>query len=155
MARAATTEKPSGKPRGGKTWKPGQSGNPNGRPEGSRHWAAILARDLMAGELPDIVRAVVNAAKGGDLAACKLVLERLVPVPRGRPVKAELPEVRTAAEAVPALSALLAHAANGEITPTEAQELAAVVAHVVRVAEVATLEQRIAALEARGGGGGA
>jgi hypothetical protein len=49
-------------------WKPGTSGNPRGRMPGVPDRRRLL-RDQLAGELPEIVRRLVDAAKGGDIAA--------------------------------------------------------------------------------------
>lgn len=60
-------------------WKPGQSGNPRGR----RPDAAVAkARIKLARSLPAILDVVINAALAGDLAACKLIIERLIPIAR-------------------------------------------------------------------------
>jgi hypothetical protein len=43
------------------------------------------------GDVDAIVRAVVDKAKKGDLAACKLVLDRIAPAPKSRAVSLPLP----------------------------------------------------------------
>jgi hypothetical protein len=57
-------------------WRQGHSGNPRGRPKGARHRATILAEQLMQGDAEDVVRAVIAAAKGGDMTAAKIILDR-------------------------------------------------------------------------------
>ena len=65
----------------------GTSGNPKGRPRGSRH-TALLALDAIGAEgAEDVLRSVVVAAKGGDTRAADLILRRLWPERRGRPVQ--------------------------------------------------------------------
>ena len=60
-------------------WKPGQSGNPKGR----RPDAAVAkARLKLARSLPGILEVVIQAALAGDLAAAKLIVERLIPIAR-------------------------------------------------------------------------
>lgn len=63
----------------GSSWQPGQSGNPRGR----RPDAAIAkARLKLARSLPAILNVVIQAALAGDLAAAKLIIERLIPIAR-------------------------------------------------------------------------
>ncbi|EIC23791.1 DUF5681 domain-containing protein [Thiorhodovibrio frisius] len=58
-------------------WKPGQSGNKTGRPRGSINFAKL--RKAIADDIPEILEAMVAAAKGGDVAAAKLLLDRALP----------------------------------------------------------------------------
>lgn len=65
-------------------WKPGQSGNPKGRPKGSRHFSTLIreaitkvAEDTGTSDDKEIVRALVEKAKAGDLKAVDMVLDRV------------------------------------------------------------------------------
>ena len=62
-------------------WKPGQTGNPKGRPPGQSEITRLRAS--LAGDVPEILAGLVLAAKGGDVQAARLILERILP-----PVKA-------------------------------------------------------------------
>jgi hypothetical protein len=55
---------------------PGVSGNPTGKKPGTRHRATQLTEKLMADDAEAVVTAVVAAAKGGDMTAARLVLDR-------------------------------------------------------------------------------
>ncbi|MEF8718237.1 MAG: DUF5681 domain-containing protein [Candidatus Accumulibacter necessarius] len=77
-------------------WKPGQSGNPKGRPRGSRNRVTLVALAAMEEGADAIARKVVDMAKEGDMSAARLVLERLVPPAKERPIFLELPEHETA-----------------------------------------------------------
>src|SRR3954463_44237 len=79
----------SGGKQGGR-YQPGQSGNPLGRPAGSRNRATLLLADLIDGEGEDIVRALVTAAKSGDVSAGRTLLDRLG-APRQDPAGAVAP----------------------------------------------------------------
>jgi hypothetical protein len=61
----------------------------------------------------------------------------------------DLPPVRTAADVVVALGALAAAAADGIITPEEAQGLAGILDLQRRTLEMVEIEARLAALEAK------
>ena len=55
----------------------GQSGNAKGKPRGSRH-VALVALDAIGAEgAEDVMRAVVDAARHGDMRAADLLLRRL------------------------------------------------------------------------------
>ena len=79
-------------------FRPGQSGNPNGRRAGARNRVSALALRLMDADAEPVILALIKAAKGGDVAAIKLVLERMAPLPRNRPVQFDMPAIETAAD---------------------------------------------------------
>ena len=118
-------ENSAGKQRGAPFQK-GQSGNPSGKPPGTRNRTTTLAEKLMQDDARDIVKVVLEAAKGGDMTAARLVLERIAPVRKGRPVYFDLPPVNTAADIAAAMAALTTAMASGDLTPDEAATVASV-----------------------------
>lgn len=131
----------------GNRWPKGLSGNPRGRPKGARH-AALVALDQMGADgAQDALRAVVEAAKGGDVRAADILLRRVWPERRGRPVAIDLPPLARATDLAAALGALVAAVAEGELTPEEGQALAGIVESHRRAIETGEIEQRLAALE--------
>lgn len=131
----------------GRPFQKGQSGNPSGRPAGSRNKASLLLAELIDGEGEDIVRAMIDAAKGGDVAAGRCLMDRLVPPRKDRPVSFTLPDLETAADAPKALAAITAAVAVGDLTAGEAADLAGLVEKFARTIETADLELRVAKLE--------
>ena len=129
------------------TWKPGQSGNPAGRPDGSRNKASLIAEKLMEGDTEEVIKAVIEKAKGGDIQAAKLILDRIVPARKGRPVRIDLPDMAGAGDVVNALSATLKAVSEGDLTPDEAQAVAHILEGQRRAIETTDLEDRIARLE--------
>ena len=123
----------------------GQSGNPEGKRPGTRNKKTEMAEELMRNAAEAIMRVVLDAAQGGDMAAARMILDRLVPIRRGRPVEFDLPKD---ADVVTTLHGVLTATARGDLTPDEAQSLAAVVETKRRAVETCELETRIAALEA-------
>ena len=101
----------------------GSSGNPKGRPKGSRNEATVLIEQLLVGEAKEITRACIKLAKEGDRTALRLVMERLLPQRRGRPIQIDLPKVESVADLADAYDAVLEAIGNGEITPEEAMIL--------------------------------
>jgi hypothetical protein len=88
-------------------------------------------------------------ALAGDTTAMRLCLERIIPARRDRPITFDLPELRTAGDAVKAASAILDAVSAGQVTPGEAAELGKLVEAFARTLEVAELEGRSTRLEER------
>ena len=55
----------------------GQSGNPNGRPRGTGVVAKL--REAIQDEMPEIIDALVLAAKAGDVSAAKILIDKVIP----------------------------------------------------------------------------
>jgi hypothetical protein len=133
----------------GHQFRPGESGNPNGRPPGARNRVSALAQRLMDADAEAVVLALIRAAKGGDVAAAKLVLERTAPLPRNRPVWFDMPAIDTSADLGNAMNAILRAVAGGEISPDEAGHVAGLIETRRRTLETLELEARITSLEQR------
>lgn len=133
-------------------WKPGQSGNPRGKKPGTRHRATTMVLALLETGAKEITEAVISAAKSGDVAAAKLVLDRLCPPARERHVALPtLPPTDTAAGISAASVAVLEAVSSGELTPGEGATLSGILEARRKALETEELEARIAALEAKGG----
>lgn len=144
----SSAEKSAPKQRG-RPFPPGRSGNPAGKPKGARH-AALKALDAIGAEgAADVMAAVVKAAKEGDMRAADILLRRLWPERKGRPVPVALPPITDAAAMVDALAAITAAVGEGELSPEEGQAVAAILETQRRAIETADLEARIVALETR------
>lgn len=133
-------------PRG--TFAAGVSGNPRGRKHGSRNRATLAAAAILEGEGSRLARKAVELALAGDVQALSLCLARLIPPARERRVELDLPAIEKPADALAALSAIARAAGEGEIEPSAAEKLGALVGGWLRAHEVESLEQRLAALEA-------
>lgn len=98
-----------------------------------------------------VARAVVDAAKGGDMTAARLVLERLCPPSKSRAISVELPPVRTAEDVLSALTTVVDAVAAGTITPDEGQAVAALLETKRKAIETTEIERRLTALEQKEG----
>lgn len=130
-------------------WKPGQSGNPAGKKKGTRNHATRLVLTLMENGAEEVTKTVLDAAKAGELTAARLVLERLAPPMRERPVSLTLPDITTAEGISNAQQAILEAVGNGDLTPGEGNTLAGIVEARRKALETEELERRITALEAK------
>jgi hypothetical protein len=141
-------ENSAGKQRG-RPFRKGRSGNPSGKPAGTRHRATQLAEKLLSDDIEGVVRSVVNAAKGGDMTAARLVLERILPVRKGKPVIFEIPMITKPSDVITATGSLLEAMASGKLSPEEASAAASVIEAHRRVIETADLDARLTAVEAK------
>jgi hypothetical protein len=96
-----------------------------------------------------IIERLIREAKKGEPVALRLAVERLVPVraARDRAVELALPDVARAQDLAQAAAAVVAHAAAGEITLSEAKEFMALLEVRRKVMETTDLVLRLEALE--------
>jgi len=100
---------------------PGVSGNPAGRREGSRNRATLALQALLDGEGERIIRKAVDMALAGNETALRLVLERLLPVAKDRPITLDLPKLAKPSDVAEAVRRAVEAVATGEVTPAEAE----------------------------------
>jgi hypothetical protein len=112
--------------------------------------AATFLQEAWDSASVDIVNTAIKLARHGDMAALRLILDRIAPTPRGRLLTiAQLPELKSVAD-VPAIHArLVALVASGEMTPAEADALSSTLAHYVDAVAATNHEARLAAIEQR------
>lgn len=130
--------------------KPFQPGN-MGRPKGSRNKTTLALEALLDGEAEAITRKAVQMALDGDATAMRLVMDRIIPPRKERPIMFTMPKMETAGDAVKASAALVDAVANGDITPGEAGELSKLVDGFTKAVELHEIQQRLEKLEAAQG----
>jgi hypothetical protein len=124
-------------------WKTGESGNPKGKPAGSGELQKLRA--AIGEHVPEIINRLVAAARGGDIQAARLILERVLP-----PVKAieqsqtiDLPEGTLTDQG----RAVLRSVAAGDLAPGQGAQLLTAIGTLGKIAELDELAARITALE--------
>jgi hypothetical protein len=108
-----------------------------------------MAERMMQDDAQDVVRSVIAAAGNGDMAAARLVLDRVLPVRRGRSVRLNLPAIASATDVTAALAMIVTAVGSGEITIEEAAGLATVIEAARRSVELVEIDARLCALEQR------
>lgn len=131
----------------GRPFERGQSGNLNGRPKGTRNKTVILLENMIDGEAEEICRTVINLAKSGDLQAAKILLDRILPAKKDRPVSISLPKVTDTKSAKEALSTIFEAMSEGEITPLEGEAFIKVIEMHNRTIEMLDFEERLKSIE--------
>ena len=129
-------------------FEPGGPGGP-GRPEGSRNRATLILDQIAGSKAKEIMARVVQAAEGGDMRACELLLSRMWPPRKGSLRAYPIRSVESAADISAALGDVLRAVASGEMTGEEGATLAAIIETQRKAIEIVELEARIAALEAQ------
>lgn len=124
-------------------FKPGNAG----KPKGARHKATLAIEALLEGEADALTRKAIEMAKGGDMQALRLCMDRLAPPRKDRSVTFELPAIDTLADLPNATRALMDAVATGDLTPAEAAEMGKLVDAHVRAIEVTDFAKRLEALE--------
>jgi hypothetical protein len=123
-------------------FQPGQSGNPAGRPKNKT--AATLLRKAIADDMPDIITSLVGLAKNGDVAAAKVLLDRVCP-----PLKAQAMPISLSVngslteQGNEVINATLA----GQIPPDIGSQLITALSHQAKLIEIDELTKRVEALE--------
>lgn len=118
-----------------------------GRPAGSRNRATLALDEIAAGEAEGVLRRVLQQALDGDLKAAEIILARIWPPRRGRPVRLSLPPTDTADGVDAALATVIKAVAAGEVTPEEAAPVGTLLETKRRAIETADLEERLRQLE--------
>ena len=126
-------------------WKPGQSGNPAGKPPGSGELQKLRA--AIGEHVPEIINQLVTAARGGDIQAARLILERVLPPVKAieQPQTINLPDGTLTDQG----RAVLAAVAAGELAPGQGAQLLAAIGTLGKVVEIDELSARITALEGK------
>ena len=124
-------------------WKAGQSGNPAGRKPGTGALQQ-LRRDIEA-SVPQIIAALTEKARAGDVGAARLLLERTVPTLR--PVEALQALQINGGDLSDQARAIVGLVASGELPVSQAAQLVAALGTVGRLIEVDEIERRIQSLE--------
>lgn len=142
------TEKAKPKTNKDHLWKPGTSGNPNGRPPGTS--AAQKLRAAIGDCVPEIIQKLTEQAKGGDVGAARLLLERVLP-PIKASEEAQPISIPEDGDLTQKGHAVLRAAASGQIPVSQAAALMTAINGLARVVEVDDFDRRLKALEAKNG----
>lgn len=130
-------------------FKKGLSGNPKGKPKGARHAVTVAAQNLLESESEALSRKAVEMALGGDTAALRLCLERILPVAKERPITGySMARLNGPEDAMNALSDVTEKLSEGQLIPSEAAAICNVLDHYRKHYETTEIEDRLRKLEA-------
>lgn len=127
-----------------KPFPPGVSGNPKGRPKGVIDKRQAL-RQRLGKDAAKIIEKVIARALSGDMDACKLILERLIPR-----LKSEHPpfsvELRGDTFTERGIS-VLQQVASGRLPPDVGSQIMTTLFNLAKLKENTDLDERLTKLE--------
>ena len=101
------------------------------------------AQELLNRDAGALISKALNLAQGGDVAALRLCIERILPLRKERAVSLNLPAVRSAADAMQLMGAIVDAVASGELTPGQAAQMARTIDGFVRTLITAGIEREL------------
>ncbi len=122
-------------------------GNP-GKPRGARNKTTVALEALLDKGAKAITRKAIAMAKDGDSTALRLVIERIIPARRGRPVSLpDMPKIASVADVPAVVASIMESVAAGDLTAEEASDLTAIMDRYVRAVCATEYESRLKSLE--------
>lgn len=94
----------------------------------------------------DLVKAAMHYALGGDMAAMRLVFDRIMPAAREDFIEFDLPRIERAEDCAAAQAGVLAAVACGQLLPSEGQTLTALIEAQRRAYETTDLAEQMRVL---------
>jgi hypothetical protein len=123
-------------------FKPGISGNPNGRPKDKT--PATILRKSISQDMPEIIKTLVELAKGGDVAAAKVLLDRICPPLKPQALPINLPVNGTLVEQG---SEIIKATMAGTIPPDIGSQLITALSNQGKLVELQEMAERLQRLE--------
>src|SRR6516225_263553 len=139
-------ERPINAPKAPARGRPFAPGN-SGRKPGSKNRATVLTAALVEGDAQEVLGKAVELAKAGNVVMLKFLLGRILP--RERLIKLDLPRMEFADDAVEALGRVMGAVSEGQISPSEAAAMAALINSYTQAIDMADVVKRLDALEAQ------
>ncbi|MEY4059960.1 MAG: hypothetical protein RL551_1216, partial [Pseudomonadota bacterium] len=102
---------------------------------------------LIEGNLQEVLETVLDRARNGDMTACRMILDKVLPNTKDRPVTIDLPPINDLNGVGLAQAEILQAVAAGSITPNEGERMVAIIEARRRSIETIDLEARISQLE--------
>jgi hypothetical protein len=123
-------------------------GNPGGpgRPR-SIGRSAVALDQIGAGVGEQVLQVIVDKALAGDLRAAELLLSRVWPTRRGRPLEIDAQPLKHLPDLVPAISEVMNAVLTGEVTPREGHDVFSLVQAQCRTLEAVEFEYRLQEIE--------
>jgi len=124
----------------------GTSGNPGGRPKGVKD-KRVAMREMLQPHAQNLIDTAVRLALGGDTAALKICIDRIMPTMKEEPIHVTVPKITGPDDCTKAQAAVLNAVAAGEMLPSEGQVLSGLIDAQRRAYETSELAKRLMVIE--------
>ena len=121
---------------------PGKSGNPNGRPKNKS--APVMLRKAIDQAMPEIIEALIDQTKRGDIAAATVLLNRCIPALKAEAQAINLPVMDTLPEQG---DEIIKAAVSGQIPPDIGAQLITALSNQGKLVELQELAERLSRIE--------
>ena len=81
------------------------------------------------------------------MQAAKIVLDRILPPKKDRPIRIDLPEMNSSTDLAKSMSCVINAVGSGQISPSEGETIARILDIHAKTLELKEFEQRLSALE--------
>ena len=122
------------------------SGNA-GRPKGTRNLKTVAIESLLEGQAEALTQTAISKALEGDSVALRLCMDRIMPAPKDRRIKVQLPSISSPHELLKAASDVMISVQSGELTPLEGEKVMVLLERCQKLFVSVDLVERIEALE--------
>ena len=130
------------RPRG----RPFEPGNP-GRPSGARNKATQAIEQLAEGQAETLGEKLIELALGGNVACLRMLLDRVCPIRKSRPINVAMPQIKRPRDLFAAIEAIWTAIGDGQLTADEAAALCVLVDRSIKAVELNDNAARVAALK--------
>ena len=122
------------------------SGNA-GRPKGTRNLKTVAIESLLEGQAKALTQTAISKALEGDSVALRLCMDRIMPAPKDKRVKVQLPSISSPRDLLKAASDVMISVQYGELTPLEGEKVISLLERCQKLFVSVDLVERIEALE--------
>ena len=119
----------------------------SGRPKGARNRKTLAIESLLEGQAEALTQTAISKAFEGDSVALRLCIDRIMPAPKDKRIKVQLPSISSPRDLLKAASDVMISVQSGELTPLEGEKVMALLERCQKLFVSVDLVERIEALE--------
>ena len=118
-----------------------------GRPKGTRNLKTVAIESLLEGQAEALTQTAISKALEGDSIALRLCMDRIMPAPKDKRIKVQLPSISAPRDLLKAAREVMISVQSGELTPLEGEKVMVLLERCQKLFVSVDLEERIEALE--------
>ena len=119
----------------------------SGRPKGARNRKTLAIESLLEGQGEALTQTAISKALEGDSVALRLCIDRIIPAPKDKRIKVQLPSISSSRDLLKAARDVVNSVQSGELTPLEGEKVMALLERFQKLFVSVDLVERIEALE--------